>query len=41
MTERKTYVHNLAPARAGWVKHPASPVLGGDLGTCFDLTMIE
>ena len=21
----------------GWVKHPKNPVLGGDLGTCFDM----
>lgn len=26
---------------AGWRKHPASPVLGGELGTCFDLTMCQ
>ena len=25
----------------GWEKSPASPVLGGDLGVCFDVTMIE
>ena len=25
----------------GWEKSPASPVLGGDLGVCFDVTMLE
>lgn len=24
----------------GWIKHPASPVLGGELGTCFDLSVL-
>ncbi len=28
------------PARAGWAKHPANPVLGGDLGTCFDIAVL-
>lgn len=27
--------------RAGWEKHPASPVLGGDLGTCFDISVLR
>jgi len=26
---------------AGWVKHPLNPVLGGDLGTCFDLCVLK
>jgi predicted GH43/DUF377 family glycosyl hydrolase len=26
---------------AGWVKHPKNPVLGGDLGTCFDLSVLK
>ena len=26
---------------AGWVKSPKSPVLGGDLGTCFDVTVLK
>jgi hypothetical protein len=26
---------------AGWVKHPGNPVLGGDLGTCFDLSVLK
>jgi predicted GH43/DUF377 family glycosyl hydrolase len=35
-----------APARsaetsAGWVKSPASPVLGGKLGTCFDVALLK
>jgi predicted GH43/DUF377 family glycosyl hydrolase len=27
--------------RAGWVKHPNNPVLGGDLGTCFDVSVLK
>ena len=26
---------------AGWVKSPKSPVLGGDLGTCFDVSVLK
>jgi len=26
---------------AGWVKHPRNPVLGGDLGTCFDASLLK
>lgn len=26
---------------AGWVKSPKSPVLGGDLGTCFDISVLK
>lgn len=26
---------------AGWVKHPANPVLGGRLGTCFDIAVLR
>lgn len=26
---------------AGWVKSPASPVLGGNLGTCFDISVLK
>ena len=26
---------------AGWVKSPESPVLGGDLGTCFDISVLK
>src|SRR5580704_9735686 len=26
---------------AGWVKHPRNPVLGGDLGTCFDVSLLK
>ena len=26
---------------AGWVKSPKSPVLGGDLGTCFDVSALK
>jgi predicted GH43/DUF377 family glycosyl hydrolase len=27
--------------RAGWVKSPFNPVLGGELGTCFDLSLLK
>ena len=26
---------------AGWVKSPHNPVLGGELGTCFDVSLLE
>ncbi|HLJ92154.1 MAG TPA: family 43 glycosylhydrolase [Gemmataceae bacterium] len=26
---------------AGWVKHPKNPVLGGELGTCFDVSVLK
>lgn len=26
---------------AGWIKHEGGPVLGGDLGTCFDVAMLR
>jgi beta-1,2-mannobiose phosphorylase / 1,2-beta-oligomannan phosphorylase len=26
---------------AGWVKSPTNPVLGGDLGTCFDISVLK
>ena len=28
-------------ATAGWSKSPGSPVLGGDLGTCFDVSVLK
>jgi predicted GH43/DUF377 family glycosyl hydrolase len=30
-----------AETAAGWVKHPGNPVLGGDLGTCFDVCVLK
>jgi hypothetical protein len=30
-----------AETTAGWVKHPNNPVLGGDLGTCFDVSVLK
>ncbi len=30
-----------AETTAGWVKHPKNPVLGGDLGTCFDVSVLN
>ena len=29
------------PTNAGWVKAVENPVLGGDLGTCFDVSVLE
>jgi predicted GH43/DUF377 family glycosyl hydrolase len=26
---------------AGWIKHPGNPVLGGNLGTCFDVSVLK
>ena len=35
--------NDLPPAEttAGWVKYPKNPVLGGDLGTCFDVSVLK
>ncbi len=30
-----------AETTAGWAKHPGNPVLGGDLGTCFDVSVLK
>jgi beta-1,2-mannobiose phosphorylase / 1,2-beta-oligomannan phosphorylase len=30
-----------AETTAGWVKHPGNPVLGGKLGTCFDISVLR
>ena len=30
-----------AETTAGWVRHPQNPVLGGDLGTCFDVSVLK
>jgi beta-1,2-mannobiose phosphorylase / 1,2-beta-oligomannan phosphorylase len=30
-----------SPTTAGWVKHPENPVLGGALGTCFDVALLQ
>jgi predicted GH43/DUF377 family glycosyl hydrolase len=30
-----------APTAAGWVKYEKNPVLGGSLGTCFDVTVLR
>jgi len=37
---REAYIHSLSPTRAGWVKYAGNPVLGGKLGTCFDLSIL-
>lgn len=28
-------------SRAGWQKYPGNPILGGELGTCFDVTLLK
>jgi hypothetical protein len=33
--------HSNTPSAAGWVKSPANPVLGGALGTCFDVALLK
>jgi predicted GH43/DUF377 family glycosyl hydrolase len=38
--DRKTYIRRLSASRAGWLKYPGNPVLGGDLGTCFDISVL-
>ena len=30
-----------AETNAGWLKDPKNPVLGGDLGTCFDVSVLK
>lgn len=30
-----------AGTNGGWVKYPENPVLGGDLGVCFDVTLLK
>lgn len=32
--------HYLYGTRGGWRKYPSNPVLGGDLGTCFDVSVL-
>jgi predicted GH43/DUF377 family glycosyl hydrolase len=34
-------VHAPIETTAGWVKSPANPVLGGALGTCFDVSVLK
>lgn len=44
MTADPTNTHATTPnadTTAGWRKHPASPVLGGSYGTCFDIAMLK
>jgi predicted GH43/DUF377 family glycosyl hydrolase len=36
----KAQDHPTAETAAGWVKCPQNPVLGGDLGTCFDISVL-
>ena len=30
-----------AETTAGWIKYDKNPVLGGDLGTCFDISVLK
>ncbi|MHC5035223.1 MAG: MGH1-like glycoside hydrolase domain-containing protein, partial [Planctomycetota bacterium] len=30
-----------AETSGGWAKHPGNPVLGGDMGTCFDVSVLK
>ncbi|GAP05192.1 beta-fructosidase [Anaerolinea thermolimosa] len=39
--DRETYLKNVKPTSAGWIKYSGNPVMGGDLGTCFDISMME
>ena len=34
------YLRRLSPTRAGWAKYPGNPVFGGNLGTCFDISVL-
>jgi len=34
-------VTNHTGTNAGWIKYEGNPVLGGELGTCFDITMLR
>lgn len=33
--------HSIGGTNAGWRKYEENPVLGGELGTCFDVTMLK
>jgi predicted GH43/DUF377 family glycosyl hydrolase len=41
--EVQAYAEEQPPSEstAGWVKYPQNPVLGGDLGTCFDVSVLK
>jgi predicted GH43/DUF377 family glycosyl hydrolase len=36
-----TQENRRAPSETGWVKYEKNPVLGGDLGTCFDISVLK
>jgi predicted GH43/DUF377 family glycosyl hydrolase len=40
-TEVNAADESSAETTAGWVKCPKNPVLGGDLGTCFDISVLR
>jgi predicted GH43/DUF377 family glycosyl hydrolase len=39
--DRETYLNRLPATSAGWVKYAQNPVLGGELGTCFDISVLD
>lgn len=41
LKERADETMNFQEANAGWVKYEGNPVLGGALGTCFDLAVLK
>jgi predicted GH43/DUF377 family glycosyl hydrolase len=41
LTASLTAASSAQEAAGGWVKHPGNPVLGGDLGTCFDISVLK
>lgn len=36
-----TDAQNIHPSVAGWEKYPGNPVLGGNYGTCFDVSVLK
>ncbi len=41
LPEKETRSSRSHETSAGWLKYDGNPVLGGDLGTCFDVTVLE
>ena len=37
----RIHIANVLQTSAGWVKYENNPVLGGDLGTCFDVALLK
>jgi beta-1,2-mannobiose phosphorylase / 1,2-beta-oligomannan phosphorylase len=38
---RRTFNHKTAGTRSGWRKYASNPMLGGALGTCFDVSVLK